>query len=328
MSAMPRLCVYGAGAVGGHLAARLAAGGHNAVSVVARGDHLAAIRDNGLTLLSPDGDVTVRPVAATADPATLAPQDIVFVTLKAHHLPGEAERIGALLAPGGLAVFITNGIPWWWAQGLDGAVHEVAGLLDPAGLLARHVGGERTLGGVVFSSNRVDRAGVIVHAGFNSWIFGEPAGGTSPRLGKTVRLLAEAGIGASESPDLRREVLLKLLRNVSGNPLGALTRLSARQIGERADLRAVSSALRREAMAISAALGWDLANAFDPDSFKLPATGEVRTSMLQDALAGREMEVDALLGQLAVFARRLGVAVPTLEVVLALVSGLNDSRPQ
>ncbi len=319
-----RVCVYGAGAIGGHLAARLVADGRAQVSIVARGAHLAAIRERGILLETAGGDVGGRPAAATDDPATLPPQDVVFVTLKATATPAHADNLSRLVHPSGAAVFIANGIPWWWRH----ATADPGPMLpvDPDGALWRRFGPERAIGGVVYSGNEVIRPGVVHHREANRWPVGEPDGGMSERLRAVADLMASAGLQATAVPDIRHEVLRKLMRNVSGNPISALTRSKDGPTAPVEGLADVGRAMVREALDVGAAQGIDLRAEIDPEALIVPGQSSTGpSSMLQDALAGRPLEVDAILGQLQALGRGTGVSTPTIDVVLALLRGLDRS---
>jgi 2-dehydropantoate 2-reductase len=320
-----KICVFGAGAIGGHVAARLVAASGADVSVIARGPTLAAIRSQGLTLRSGGQEIVARPAVATDDPSSLAPQDLVIVALKAPSLPPLAEALGKLIAADGCAVFLINGIPWWWRHGLPGAA--ALPLLDPQGALWSHVRPERALGCVVFSPNEVVAPAVIAHAGNNRYPMGEPDGTLSPRVKAAVALFSKAGLESEVSTDIRRVVWRKLATNASSNPLSALTRLAFFQMGEDPEIRGLSAGLMRETLEVAAALGWDLRAEMDVEKLtrRADAKERVRSSIMQDVRAGRPVEAEALLGQTQAFARETGIAVPTIDIVLPLLRGLNLS---
>ena len=317
-----KVCVFGAGAVGGHLAVRLIAARADDISVVARGAQLAAMRSRGLTLRSGGQETTVKVPVATDDPSTLPPQDVVAVTLKAHSVPVAAAAIGRLVAPGGCAVFLLNGIQWWWRHGLKGASGTLS-LLDPDGALWRGVKPERTLGCVVHCPNDLVEPGVIVHTGPNHYILGEPDGSASARLNAVADVFKRAGIDARVSRDLRRDIWQKLVNNASGNTLAALSRTDLGGLGADEGLRALSIRLMQEVLAVAAALGWDLRSELDVEALARRGKPGQRPSMLQDVLAGRPMEVEALLGQVQSFARETKTPVPTVDVILPLLRGLD-----
>ncbi|NYE26310.1 ketopantoate reductase family protein [Pigmentiphaga litoralis] len=329
---MQTVTVFGAGAVGGNVAVKLATSGVAKVSVVARGEHLKAIQTRGLTLVRDGTRTTAHVEHATDDASELPPQDLVIVTLKATALSGAAEALARLRAPGAPVLFLTNGIPWWWAHGLP-AAHPSSGasldLLDPSRTLRDRLGAESVLGGVIYSPNEVIEPGVIVNRARNHYVLGEPDGSLSARLEAVRALFAAAGIEVATHTELRREIFGKLILNASGNPVAALTRLTTRERLEDTDLRDLSARIIDEVMAVGVALDCPLDPDVDIDEQLDPARVKgLRPSMLQDALAGRTMEVDAMLGQIQVFARHAGLPTPTLDVVLALVRGLNQHLAQ
>jgi 2-dehydropantoate 2-reductase len=333
-----KICILGAGAIGGHVAVRLAAAGKAEVSVIARGEHLRTIQRDGLTLRNNEGESwQARFAQATDDAFALPPQDVVLVALKASSLSDQAEALQHLLSDDGVAVFLNNGIPWWWNHGMQGGSHGTLDLLDPDARLWSLVRPERTLGAVIYSPNEVQSPGVVFHGNTqsNRYILGEPTDTLTPRLQAIVDLMQDAGLGAETTRDVRREIWTKLLINVASNPLSALTRLDTAQLAEDPDMRQLRRALVTEVTDIAEAMGWTLPSptAARPGSGSgegkppaaRPAPG-IRPSMLQDVLLGRAMEVDALLGQPQRFAREYGLATPTLDVVLTLLRGLDRSR--
>jgi 2-dehydropantoate 2-reductase len=325
-----KVCVFGAGAVGGHFAARLSAANLADVSVVARGVQLDAIRSRGLLLKSGAQEIRGTPQHATDDPASLPPQDVVLVTMKGYVLPALADTFARLVAPNGSIVFGLNGIPWWWRYGLNGPQSHLP-LLDPEGILWSKLR-EKTLGCVMYSPNDIESPGVVLHQGGNRYVFGEPDCTASDRVRAIVDLFSRSGLPAEVSTDLRAEIWRKLASNAAGNPLSALTRLGHADIGADDGLRALSTAIRNETLAVAAALGWDLRaelNAPQPARRPSPTTGSgastPRASMLQDVLRGRPLEAESHLGQTQAFAREAGVPVPAIDVVLPLLRGLDRS---
>lgn len=318
-----KVCVFGAGAIGSHLAARLAAAGHAEVSVVARGAQLEAIRKNGILLKSGGEEIRGKPTAATDDPAALPKQDVVIVTLKAHALPGLAARIDELLAPQGCAVFMLNGLTWWWREGRQGEEGALP-LLDPEGALWTRLR-ERTLGCVIYSPNEVVSPGVVLHIGANRYVMGEPSDRKTPRVQAVVDLFNESGMTAEISPDIRAEVWRKLMNNASGNTLAALTRLGHYEIASDPDVKRIGIEIMRETLNVAAAMGWDLRNEVDVEKIASRATAGPSSppSMLQDVLLGRPLEVEAHIGQTQAFAREKGVPVPTIDIILPLLRGLD-----
>jgi len=320
-----KVCIFGAGAIGSHLAARLAAAKHAEVSVVARGAQLEAIRKNGILLKSGGEEIRGVPAAVTDDPASLGKQDLVVVTLKAHALSALAPRIEALLAPQGCALFMLNGLPWWWPHGRPGAKGPLP-LLDAEGALWTRLR-ERTLGCVLYSPNEVVSPGVVVHIGANRYVIGEPSDQKTPRVQAVVDLFNKSGMTAEVSPDIRAEVWRKLMNNAAGNTLAALTRLGHYEIASDPDVKRIGIGIMRETLEVAAAMGWDLRNELDVEKIASRATPGPGSpaSMLQDVLLGRPLEVEAHLGQTQAYAREHGVPVPTIDVILPLARALDRS---
>jgi 2-dehydropantoate 2-reductase len=323
-----RVCIFGAGAVGGYLAAMLLKAGAR-VSVIARGAHLRAIASDGLTLQVGDQSFTVRPHAASHDAATLAQQDVVFVTTKTHAHAALAHDIGVLLGGAGAAVFVGNGIPWWWSFKGDAASRPLP-LLDPNGALWSIVRPERAIGCVVYSANEIVQPGVVRHIANNRWLLGEPDGQHTPRLIGVVDLLRDAGLGAAIAGDLRREIWSKLLRNAPLNSICALTRLAVGELAADAGLVALCGTVVDEIAAVAAAHGADVqsqvaaAKEAPLRSGALDGTQSARIlpSMLQDVLQGRPLELAPILEQVQLFAREASVETPTLDALFTLLRGL------
>lgn len=327
-----KVCIYGTGAVGGYVAAMLGHHGAGQVSVIARGAQKAAIEASGLRLETPSGSITYRPTAITDNPFSLPPQDMVFVSLKVMSQPAAAAGIGHLLGEHGWAVFAANGLPWWWKHGTSAPAH--LPLLDPDAALWNTVRPERALGCVVYSANEVIAPGVVRHLGNNRWVIGEPAGEVTERVRRTVALLQAGGINGDPSPNLRLEIWAKLLRNTSINSLCALTRLPVDGLAEDPELLAQAEALVNDVVAIAAAQGCDLSQEREAAFRQLrrggaegngPPVKGLRPSMLQDALAGRALEVEAIVGQPQALAREAGVPCPAIDAVLPVLRGLDRS---
>ena len=320
-----KVCVFGAGAVGGHIAARLAHAGHAEVAVIARGAQLEAIRKNGVTLKSGKEEIVGKPAAATDDPSSLPKQDLVIVSVKAHAVPALAETIEKLLAPNGAAVFLLNGLTWWWNVGKRSAKGPLP-LLDPQGELWSRLR-ERTLGCVVYSPNEVVSPGVILHIGGNRFVIGEPNDEKTARAQAVVDLFNKSGVPAETTADIRADIWRKLMNNAPGNSIAALTRRGHYDTWSNPGLKEVGIAIMRESLDVAAAMGWDLRNDLDPEKLAARVTpGPMSTpSMLQDVALNRPVEVEAHLGQIQAFAQESGVKTPTIDVGLALLRGLDLS---
>ena len=314
-----KVCIYGAGAIGGLLGAKLLAGGGAEVTLIARGPHLAAMREKGLTLKSEGEEMTVRPLA-TDDPAEAGPQDFVILALKAHSLPAVAARLAPLLGPDTALVTAMNGIPWWYFQGLGGPFEgRRLDSLDPGGVLAEAIAPRRVIGCVVYPAAEIVEPGVVLHNYGNRFMLGEPDGRRTPRIQALSVALTQAGFKAPIRPRIRDDIWLKLWGNVSFNPISALTRGTLVQIAGDPGTRALAAAMMREAQAVGEALGAQFAVDVETRIGWAADVGEHRTSMLQDLEAGRPMEIDALVGAVAEMGDIAGIDTPAIDAVLALV---------
>jgi 2-dehydropantoate 2-reductase len=316
-----RICVFGAGAVGGHLAAQLAASGHE-VSVIARGPHLAAIRADGLTLLKGTERIVGR-VQAADDPRAIGPVDFVLVTLKTTGLATFADQAAPLLGRDTAVVFAQNGVPWWYAQGLSSARPRTPdlGALDPGGKLARAIAPQRVVGSVVYSANEVVRPGVVQNNApqRNMLVLGEPDDRPSERLRRLAAALEKSAIDAPIETDIRRSIWAKLVINLASAPIGVLTEGTVKENLADPSLVQLRQRIQAEARAVAAAHGVDVEGAPLPPPH---ASGgpQHKTSMLQDYERGRPMEVEAILMAPLAFARAAAVPVPTLEALVALAA--------
>lgn len=312
-----RICVYGAGAIGGHLAVRFARGGAD-VSVIARGAQLAAIQRDGLVVHAVDGAHRLRP-RASEDPAELGPQDALVVTVKAPALPQIAARIAPLLRPDTPVAFVMNGIPWWYFHALPGR-HEGSRLprIDPDDALWRAVGPERAIGGVVYSAAAVTAPGVIhVEQPRSRVVFGEPDGRMTDRAEALAALLCAGGIIGEVSPDIRTEIWNKLVNNIAGGTLAVLAGSAPRAVYADPACRDAALHVMQEAAAIAEALGSHPNRNFDQ---RVTNTGAMdhKPSILQDLELGRPMEIDGMFDAPLALARMAGVATPTLDLLVAL----------
>ena len=315
---MASVCVFGAGAIGGLLAARLEMAG-TPVSVVARGPHLAAMQANGLALESGGERVVTRPRVA-ADPAELGPQDYVVITLKAHSLEGALPQLRPLIGPQTTIVAAVNGIPWWYGYGLpepfrDRRVEAV----DPAGRLWEALPPAQALGCIVYPAAEIAQPGVIVHTYGDRFTLGEPDGSRSERAAALSGMLIAAGLKAPIRPRIRDEIWVKLWGNMAFNPISALTTATLDVITGDAGTRAAARAMMLECQAVAEALGVKFAISVDKRIEGAAEVGHHKTSMLQDLELGRPLEIEALLGAVVEMAGWVGVEAPLSRAVLALV---------
>src|SRR3954469_11716253 len=317
-----KLCIYGAGAVGGLMAAWLARSGHE-VSVVARGAHLEAIRRSGLRVRS-NGAVESFPVRAESDPARLGPQDYVLVVVKAHSLTDIAANMAPLLGAQTGIVTAMNGVPWWFFDRL--AFRQKAGngperleSLDPGGELARAIPTERIVGCVVHLAASTPEPGLISHNMGRKLIIGEPGGKNTVRTTALASALTAAGFETITSTFIEKDFWVKLLGNVSFNPVSALTLATADRMIADPFMKGYMVSVMREVLAIGRAVGVDAA--IDPEARidMARALGAFKTSMLQDMEAGKQLEIDGLLTGTLDIARQAGVEAPFTQSLLGLI---------
>ncbi len=316
---MTKICIFGAGAIGGLVGARLAMKGEAHVSLVARGAHLAAMKANGLTLKQGGETHVVRP-AVSDDPRELGPQDFIILTLKAHAVAGVIDQLQPLLARHTAILFAQNGIPWWYFHG-HGGPHEGRTLesLDPGGRIWRGIGPERALGCVVWQAAEIESPGVIAHHYGDRMPLGEPTGERSERAAQLSQLLSSAGVKSPVRPNLRNEIWLKLWGNLSFNPVSVLTEGTLVDLASDTGTRRVLRAMMAEAQMVGEALGVSFAVSIEERMDMAMKVGAHRTSMLQDVEAGRPTELDALLGVVIELAQLVDVNTPSLQMVYDLV---------
>jgi 2-dehydropantoate 2-reductase len=314
-----RVCVYGAGAVGGHIAGRLARGGAT-VSVVARGPHLAAMQARGLEIRTDQGNFHAA-VAASADPAALGPQDMVVVAVKAPALASVAAGIAPLLGPGTAVAFAMNGIPWWYFHGVGGP-HDGRRLprIDPGDAVWNAVGPARAIGGVVYSGCTVIEPGVVAVAGASGLlVFGEPDGQVTDRVQALAARVQAGGLTCQVTPRIRDRVWAKLAHNLGSGPMGVLTQSSSQAMFTDPVLCEVLHRIMGEVTAVAAAMGCPI----EPNAAAQIAhsrTSPHVSSIVQDLQLGRPMEIDAIFRVPLEIARLAGVPTPALDLLVALAT--------
>ncbi len=314
-----KLCIFGAGAIGGLMGAKLARKGDVEVTIIARGPHLAAMQQNGLILRSDGVESVTRPrCVASAEEA--GPQDHVVVTLKGHSLPGAAAQMQPLLGPETTIVSAVNGIPWWYFYKLAGP-HEDhrVGSVDPDGRVWDLLAPSRAIGCIVYPAAEVVEPGIIEHTYGDRFTLGEPDGSRTPRIAALSEALIAAGFKAPIRPRIRDEMWVKLWGNLAFNPISALTGATLDVLTADPGQRGVARAMMLEAQAIGEALGVRFGIDVDKRIAGAAEVGAHKTSMLQDLERGRPMEIDALLGVIVEMAELVEVTVPTCRTVLALV---------
>lgn len=313
-----KICVYGAGAVGGHIAGRLGAA-RAEISLIARGQQLDAIHRNGLRVETREGELVSHPIA-TDQPSELDPQDIVIVAVKAPALPSIAEGIGSLLKPDGLALFVMNGIPWWYFHSHGGDLDDTRlGRLDPGGALWEHIGPERAVGAVAYTACSVTAPGVVrAENPRNRLILGRPDGRPDSRLDELASLLTPTGLETSVTPGIRDAIWAKLMMNLIGGSLAVLTASPMKDVLDKPAAAGTAKAMAAEGAAIAKALGCDPGDPY-AGLTKLSQSGHLQ-SIAQDLLASRPMEIDAMFRVPLDLARLAQVPTPDLDLVIELAT--------
>ncbi|MCX7349719.1 MAG: 2-dehydropantoate 2-reductase [Alphaproteobacteria bacterium] len=315
---MTKICVFGAGAIGGYVGARLAMQGEADVSLVARGHHLAAMQADGLTLKQHGATQVVRP-RVTDDPKQLGPQDFIILTLKAHGLAGAIDQLMPLIGKDTAILFAQNGIPWWYFHGVGGPLEGTRlESVDPGGVIWDRIGPERALGCVVWQAAEIEAPGVIAHHYGDRMPLGEPTGEKTERVQRLSRLLTSAGVKSPVKPNLRNEIWLKLWGNLSFNPVSVLTQGTLADLATDPGTRGVIRTMMEEARAVAERLGVSFAVDADERMDMAAKVGAHRTSMLQDVEAGRPTELDALLGVVIELGRIVQISTPSLQLVYDL----------
>ncbi len=317
--------MVGAGAIGGMMAARLAAAGH-AVSVVARGEHLDAIRRDGLRLVEVDGTETVASnLHASDDFAALGPHDTVILALKAHQITAVAHELGRLCHDETMVVPVQNGIGWWYFE-RHGGPHDGRRLkaLDPDGTIAGAIGSERVVACIAYPAAQKTAPGVITHVEGDRFPVGEPDGTKSERARALAETLTSAGFKSRVLTDIRSHLWVKAWGNLAFNPVSALTGATLGEICRTPATRELAARMMAEAGRIAEALGVRIRISVEQRIAGAEAVGEHKTSMLQDAEAGRPLELDPLVGVFVELGELTGVPTPAISTVYGLASLLNE----
>ena len=314
-----KICIFGAGAIGGYMGAKLAQAGAD-ISLVARGPHLAAMQENGLTLIEEDGVKSTVPVNASDNPADLGHQDYVIVTLKAHSVPPVVEKMQPLIGENTTIVSGVNGVPWWYFHKLGGPYDGTRlRSIDPDDAQWNGFGPDRVLGCVVYPAAEVIKPGVIKHIEGNRFSLGEPDGSKSERALALSKALMAAGLKAPVRPRIRDEIWIKLWGNLSFNPISALTHATLDVLCTDPGTRAVARGMMLEAQEIAEKLGVKFPIGVDRRIDGGAAVGAHRTSMWQDLELRRPMEIDALVTSVQELGGLTNTATPTIDTVLALI---------
>ena len=313
-----RVCVFGAGAIGGYMGVQLARGGAD-VSLVARGSHLSAIRVHGLRLRI-DGEERIARLPCTDEPSELGAQDCVIIALKAHAISEAVDKIVPLLGPETIVVTASNGLPYWFFSEPGGPLFgNPLRSVDPGGRQWKVLGPERAIGCVVFPAAEVIAPGIVCHEHGRKFPIGEPNGARTPRIERLHRAMVAAELDAPIRDDIRDEIWLKLCGNLCFNPISALTLATIDIIASDPGTRAICRAMMLEAKAIGDCLGLRLRVDVERRIDGAGALGPHKMSMLQDLERGRSMEVEPLVGVVQELGLYTGIPTPTTDVVLALI---------
>jgi 2-dehydropantoate 2-reductase len=313
-----RVCIVGAGAIGGFLGTRLALTGEASVSALARGTTLVALRDHGWRL-EEDAALLQAPAATAADdPRELGQQDLVIITVKSPTLPGLAPTLAPLIGADTVVLPAMNGVPWWFREGIAALAGRALESVDPGGRIAAAIPAGRVIGCVVHASASTKAPGFTRHRLGRGLIIGEPDGSDSARVQSLRGLLARAGFEARSSTRIRYDIWYKLWGNMTMNPVSALTGATTDRVLDDDLLRAFCSSAMREAAAVGARIGCDVRESAEERHAVTRRLGVFKTSMLQDAEALRPLELDALVGVVREIGQRVGVATPSIDALFAL----------
>ncbi|MEO1206542.1 MAG: 2-dehydropantoate 2-reductase [Pseudomonadota bacterium] len=312
-----KICIYGAGAIGAHIGVLMKLAGLD-VSLIARGAHLAAIKEKGLKLII-DGEEKVAHMPAAQEPSDLGPHDVVIVTVKSHQAWDASEHIQPLLGPDTTVVTAQNGIPWWYFYGVEGKYANLQlESVDPGGRQWKGIGPERVIGSTVYPAAEIVEPGVIKHTYGNRYGLGEPTRKETPRLKRLAEAFEKAGLEPKIYPEIRNDIWLKLWGNLCFNPISALTHATLDIIATDPDTRPIARKMMEEAEVIARRIGADFRVDIERRIDGAARVGAHRTSMLQDLEKGRKLELDALLTVVQEIGRLVDVPTPTIDVVLGL----------
>jgi 2-dehydropantoate 2-reductase len=311
-----RFAIYGAGAIGAYLGAKLSVAGED-VALVARGPHLKAMRENGARIRAAEGDFTAK-VLATDDPAEVGEVDVVVLAVKAHGLTAIAPLLKPMLGLNTIVIPAQNGIPWWYFQG-HGGQWEGTRLesVDPGGVITNHIATGRIIGCVVYPAATIVEPGVIQHEEGNRFSLGELDGSSSDRCKALSAAIGNAGLRAPIRSNIRQEIWVKLLGNLAFNPVSALTKASMVEIATDPEARAVARAMMEEAYAVAQALGVEIPITIDQRMAGAEQVGDHKTSMLQDIEAAKPIEIEGLVGSVLELGALLDIPMPYTSTVYA-----------
>ena len=323
-----KICVVGAGAIGGFLGVRLAQQNHE-VSLIARGPHLAAIKANGLKLIQDGEEIVAKNVIATDDINDLGEQDVVLMALKAHQISAVLDKLPNLFGENTVMVTLQNGIPWWYFQNLNSPYKDrIVETSDPGGVLAKAIDPDRIIGCIAYPAAIISEPGVIKHVEGVRFPVGELNGEVTERATAVSEAFIEAGFKSPVLEDIRSEIWLKLWGNLTFNPISAMTHATLQDICQFPLTRELARTMMTEAMNVAEKLGASFRVTIDRRIEGAEKVGKHKTSMLQDVEAGKPLEIDGMLGVVIELAEITEIEVPTLKAVYACVSLLNKTMSE
>ena len=320
-----KVCIYGAGAIGGYIGVLMKLAGAD-VSLIARGAHLEAIRNNGLKLHI-NGEEKLAKMTATSDPRELGPQDYVISALKAHQAWEVAEQMKPLLGPNTAVGTAQNGLPWWYFYGFDGQyANRRVESVDPRGRQWNVIGPERVIGCTVYPAAEIEAPGVIKHVSGDKFGLGEPTREITERVQKLSKLFEDSGLKAPILPEIRNDIWLKLWGNLCFNPISALTHATLDVVATDPETRLLARHMMEEAERIARRIGVHFRVDIEKRINGAARVGAHRTSMLQDVDKNRPIELDALLTSVQELGRLTEVETPHIDAVLALTKQMGRVR--
>ena len=321
-----KIAIIGAGAIGGMVGAKLALAGED-VTFLVRGANLQAIRNQGMTLVMHDGErLVARNVKATNDYAEAGVQDMVVLAMKAHQVEAVAGELPKLLGPETVIVTMQNGIPFWYFHGHGGALAgSVVTSVDPSGVLARTVPARQIIGCVVYPASELSAPGVVKHIEGDRFPVGELDGSGSERVTRVSQCFTNAGFKAPVLDNIRAEIWLKLWGNLTFNPISSLSHATLVDICQFPLTRDLAANMMREAQAVAHKLGIEFRVSLEKRIAGAEKVGKHKTSMLQDVEAGRDPEIDALVGSVVELGRLTDTPTPHIDTAYALVKLLAKS---
>ena len=323
-----KVCIVGAGAIGGYMAVRIVNAGHN-VSVIARGLHLAAIKDRGMKLIEEDNEFIAENLTATEFIGELGPMDVVILALKAHQITPIVNDMSVLLGPNTVIVTLQNGIPWWYFQNFVGDyANRVVETVDPGGLLFNSIDPDRLIGCIAYPATTISKPGVIQHIEGNRFPVGELCGTKTERVQMVSDLFTESGFKSRILDDIRSEIWLKLWGNLTFNPISALSHSTLVDICQFPLTRQLAATMMTEAQTVGERLGAHFRIPMEKRIAGAESVGKHKTSMLQDVEAGKPMEIESMLGAVIELAEVTRVQTPTLRAIYACVSLLDKTLSQ